>query len=50
MRVNKMYQVIDGKTGAVVGTYKTRKTAKRAVDRLDNIYGGYRYYHVMKGE
>jgi len=40
-----MYEVIDRKTGQVVGTYKTLKTARRAVDRLDNIYGGCRYHH-----
>ena len=40
-----MYQVIDRKTGEIVGNYKTLKTAKRAVDRKDNKYGGCRYYH-----
>lgn len=40
-----MYEVIDRKTAQVVGIYKTLKTARRAVDRLDNIYGGYRYHH-----
>jgi hypothetical protein len=39
-----MYQVIDRQTGNVIGTYKTRVSASRAVDRLDNAYGGYRYY------
>lgn len=41
-----MYNVIDRQTGKIVGTYKTLKTARRAVDRLDNVYGGYRYHHV----
>jgi len=39
-----MYEVIDRQTGKQVGIYKTHKTARRAVDRLDNAYGGYRYY------
>ena len=37
------WRVTDQKTGDVVGTYKTRAGATRAVDRLDNEYGGYRY-------
>lgn len=40
-----MYQVIDRKTGNIIGTYKTRISARRAVDRLDNQYGACRYYH-----
>jgi hypothetical protein len=43
--IKTMYQVIDRQTKKVMGTYKTRKAAKRAVDRLDNEYGAYRYYH-----
>lgn len=35
-----MYNVIDNRTGAVMGTYKTIRTANRAVDRLDCAYGG----------
>ena len=40
------YEVYDRQTGAVVGgPYSTRVRASRAVDRLDNKYGGYRYGH-----
>ncbi len=39
-----MYQIIDRQTGAIVGTAKTRQTATRKRDRLDNEYGAYRYY------
>jgi hypothetical protein len=39
-----MFQVIDRQTGKIMGTYKTSRAASRAVDRLDNEYGGYRYY------
>jgi len=39
-----MYQVINYRNGnKVVGRYKTRAGARRAVDRLDNAYGGYSY-------
>jgi hypothetical protein len=44
-----MYEVIDRKTGSRVGIYKTLRTAKRAADRLDNIYGAVRYYHKLIG-
>ncbi len=40
-----MYQVIDRKTGKVVGKYKNLRTAVNAVNRLDNQYGGCRYHH-----
>lgn len=33
------YQVV--KNGLVVGTYSTKKRARRAIDRLDNAYGAY---------
>lgn len=39
------YEIIDRKTGAVVGTAKTLPGARRSVDRRDNAYGGYRYTH-----
>ena len=39
-----MYQVIDKQTKSVMGTYKSKITAGKKADRLDNIYGGYRYY------
>lgn len=38
------FEVIDRQTGLKVGgPYKNRATANRAVDRLDNAYGAYRY-------
>lgn len=41
-RVTNMYEVINYRQGnKVVGTYKTMKAARRAVDRLDNAYGAY---------
>jgi hypothetical protein len=39
-----MFIVIDRHTGQQVGKpYSTRAGARRAVDRLDNAYGAYRY-------
>lgn len=38
------YEIIDRKTGAVVGKAKTRRSANISVDRRDNEYGAYRYY------
>lgn len=39
-----MYNIIDTKTGANVGKpYKTRRTAQRRADKLDNEYGAVRY-------
>jgi hypothetical protein len=48
----EMFEVYDGHTGDVVGTYGSLKAASRAVDRRDNDYGGYRYRHrpVSKAE
>jgi hypothetical protein len=40
-----MYQIIDRQTGKVVAIAATLKSAIRMVDRRDNAYGGYRYYH-----
>lgn len=40
----KEYEIVDRKTGQVVGKAKTLKGARRSVDRRDNEYGGYRYY------
>ncbi len=37
------YAIVDGQTGAIVATAKTRAGASRAVDRRDNAYGAYRY-------
>tara|TARA_R100000234_G_scaffold48436_1_gene28970 strand:- start:4572 stop:4751 length:180 start_codon:yes stop_codon:yes gene_type:complete len=37
------YDVIDRKTGVVMGTYSTLKGATRKSNSLDNEYGGYRY-------
>ncbi len=38
------YQVIDARTGNIMGVYINRTMARRKVDRLDNEYGGYRYF------
>jgi hypothetical protein len=43
-----MYEILDKQTGRVVATVKTLKDASRAVDRRDNAYGAYRYYHRRK--
>ena len=42
----KKYHIFDRKTGDRVNRteYSSRSTANRVVDRLDNEYGGYRYY------
>jgi hypothetical protein len=47
-----MYEVIDFQTKKRMGVYKTLKAARRAVDRLDNEYGGYRYQanKIKEGE
>lgn len=39
------YELIDGQTGIVLKTYKStqRVTARKRADKLDNIYGAYRY-------
>lgn len=37
------FQVIDSKTGDVVGTYGSRKAASRKADKLDLEYGAIRY-------
>lgn len=36
-----MFQVINRKTGFVVGTYSTKQRARNAVDKKDNEYGAY---------
>lgn len=41
-----MYKIIDKQTGLTVGAFKNRRTARNKADKLDNIYGGYRYYVV----
>lgn len=37
------YQVVDGKSGAVVGVYRCKVRARRRRDRLDLEYGAVRY-------
>jgi hypothetical protein len=41
------YVVLDRRTGKPANrtVYKSRRAALRAVDRLDNAYGAYRYFH-----
>ena len=36
-----MFQLINSKTGAVVGTYLTRQRARLARDQRDNAWGAY---------
>ena len=38
-----IYHVIDNRTGAIVGTCKTRAAANRSADKRDNEYGAYRF-------
>lgn len=38
-----MYQLIDTRSGAVVGTYETLRAVSRAADRKDAAYGAVRY-------
>jgi hypothetical protein len=38
-----MYQVIDNRTKAIIGVYKTLRRANRKADQLDLIYGAIRY-------
>jgi len=38
-----MYQVIDNRTKAIMGVYKTLRRANRKADQLDLIYGAIRY-------
>lgn len=46
-----LYIVIDRHTGLQVGcAHKTRVSASRKVDRLDNAYGAYRYSVRRQGE
>jgi len=40
-----MYEIVDRQTGRVVGKAKTLRGARRSVDRRDNAYGGYRFFH-----
>lgn len=37
------YQVVDGQTGYIVGTYTNRKRARAKRDKMDLIYGAVRY-------
>ena len=37
------YNVVDRKTGQVMGTYGTSKGAHRKADKLDLDYGAHRY-------
>jgi hypothetical protein len=40
----QMYVVIDRKTGDKIGSYQSVKRARNKRDKLDNEYGGYRYF------
>jgi hypothetical protein len=39
------YEIVDRQTGGVVGTASSLQRALRSVDRRDNQYGAYRYFH-----
>jgi len=41
-----MFFVIDRTTKARMGCYQTLKRARARADKLDNIYGGYKYIVV----
>lgn len=41
-----MFYVFNRRTGTCVAKCKTRKEARRAVDRRDNEYGAYVHYIV----
>lgn len=43
-----MYEIIDTRTGAVVGTAKNVRAARNACDRRDNAYGAVRYTYRLK--
>lgn len=36
-----MFQLINTRTGAIVGTYSTKQRARNSRDRKDNEYGAY---------
>jgi hypothetical protein len=38
-----MYQIIDNRTGSIVGTAKTLRAAIRKCDKLDSAFGAVRY-------
>ncbi len=38
------YLVIDRQTNEIVGTFTSEKRARTRRDKLDNAYGGYRFY------
>lgn len=39
----KTYQVIDSRTGVLMGTYASLKMASRRADKLDQAFGAVRY-------
>jgi len=43
MNQQQAYQVIDNRTGQVVGTFKNKNAARNKRDRLDMAYGAVRY-------
>lgn len=43
-----MFEIVDRQSGKVVATAKTLSGALRSVDRRDNAYGAYRYFHRRK--
>lgn len=43
-----MFNVINVKTQAIVGTYKNKEAARKAKDRKDSAYGA--YVHAVKAK
>ena len=43
MSETKRFQVVDSRTGTVMGSYSSRKMASRKADKLDLEYGAIRY-------
>lgn len=39
-----MFVVLERGTNKIMGTRKTRESARKLQDRLDNQYGSYHYY------
>jgi hypothetical protein len=41
-----MFNIIDGQTGAVIGSTSSRKGAERTCDKRNAAYGSHRFYAV----
>lgn len=45
MQTISHYEIVDRHTKAVVGKAKSLRAAMNSVNRRDNAYGAYRYFH-----